>query len=132
MKLEHIALWAADLEKLREFYEQFFDAESNAKYFNARKQFTSYFLTFPGGARLELMHRPDIPPNQNQPREQYLGLIHFAFELESKAGVAAKAEQLRAAGIPIIDGPRITGDGYFEFTLLDPELNRVEVMCKNS
>src|SRR2546428_2411360 len=44
------------LELMRTFYEKYFDARSNLKYENERKRFTSYFLTFPGGGRLELMH----------------------------------------------------------------------------
>src|SRR2546425_11333460 len=60
MKLDHVAIWAADIELMRTFYEKYFDARSNLKYENERKRFTSYFLTFPGGGRLELMHRPDI------------------------------------------------------------------------
>ncbi len=60
MKLDHVAIWTADIELMRTFYEKYFDARSNLKYENERKRFTSYFLTFPGGGRLELMHRPDI------------------------------------------------------------------------
>ena len=60
MKLDHVAIWAVDIELMRTFYEKYFDARSNLKYENERKRFTSYFLTFPGGGRLELMHRPDI------------------------------------------------------------------------
>ena len=57
MKLDHVAIWAMDIELMRTFYEKYFDARSNLKYENERKRFTSYFLTFPGGGRLELMCR---------------------------------------------------------------------------
>jgi lactoylglutathione lyase len=60
MQLDHIAIWAVDIELMRAFYEKYFDARSTPKYQNERTRFTSYFLTFPGGGRLELMHRPDI------------------------------------------------------------------------
>src|SRR5438876_6410175 len=56
MKLDHVAIWTADIELMRTFYEKYFDVRSNLKYENERKRFTSYFLTFPGGGRLELMH----------------------------------------------------------------------------
>lgn len=45
MKLDHVAIWAVDIELLRIFYETYFDARSNLKYENERKRFTSYFLT---------------------------------------------------------------------------------------
>jgi lactoylglutathione lyase len=75
MKLDHVALWAVDIELMRTFYEKYFDARSNPKYENERKSFTSYFLTFPGGGRLELMHRPDIQGiPDSQARASSLGM----------------------------------------------------------
>jgi lactoylglutathione lyase len=58
---------------------------------------------------------------------QYLGIIHLAFEVKTMAEVDQKAEELKAAGFPILSGPRKTGDGYWEFETLDPEKNRLEV-----
>ena len=48
------------MEKMKHFYEKFFEVKSNEKYFNPRKKFSSYFLSFENGPRIELMHRPDI------------------------------------------------------------------------
>lgn len=39
----------------------------------------------------------------------------------------ARTAALRAKGVPVVDGPRRTGDGYFESAVLDPEGNRVEI-----
>jgi lactoylglutathione lyase len=41
MKIAHIALWTMDIEKLRTFYETYFQAQSTPKYTNAKKQFQS-------------------------------------------------------------------------------------------
>jgi catechol 2,3-dioxygenase-like lactoylglutathione lyase family enzyme len=81
MKLDHVAIWAVDIELMRAFYEKYFDARSNLKYENERKRFTSYFLTFPGGGRLELMHRPDIQriPDSQSSRE-FIGYAHLGVE----------------------------------------------------
>src|SRR2546428_4631407 len=43
MTLDHVAIWAVDIELMRTFYEKYFDARSNLKYENERKRFTSYF-----------------------------------------------------------------------------------------
>lgn len=128
MNLEHVAIWTRQLETLKDYYIRYFGATSNEKYINVQKQFQSYFLSFETGARLELMTRPDIPENANDTvMAQYLGIIHLAFEVKTMAEVNQKAEQLKAAGFPILSGPRKTGDGYWEFETLDPDKNRLEV-----
>jgi len=55
MKIEHLAIWVTDLERTRNFYERYFGAIAGAKYHNPTKKFSSYFLSFKEGARLELM-----------------------------------------------------------------------------
>jgi lactoylglutathione lyase len=128
VKLEHVAIWVVDLEGMRAFYEKYFDARSNQKYENARKRFTSYFLTFPGGGRLELMHRPDIPRIPNAPTSpEFIGYAHLAVELGSRAAVDALTKRLQDAGCALLNGPRQTGDGYYESMVADPEGNRIVI-----
>lgn len=131
MKLEHVAIWTNQLEELRNYYEKYFGAKSNVKYINIEKNFQSYFLSFGSGARLELMSMPNIPPNQNDTvLQQYLGIIHLAFGVNSMDEVDEKARQLKENGYAILSGPRKTGDGYYEFETLDPDNNRIEVTVK--
>ena len=33
----------------------------------------------------------------------------------------------KADGFEVLDGPRTTGDGYYESVVLDPEKNRIEL-----
>ena len=127
MKIEHLAIWVNDLEGMKAFYETYFNGKANAKYRNDKKQFESYFLTFEEGCRLELMHRPDIPANENDLRKEYIGIIHFAISVGSKETVDALTEQLREDGYQIVGEPRWTGDGYYESVVLDPEKNRIEL-----
>ena len=60
MKIEHIAIWVKDIDKVCEFYQKYFGGVIHPIYHNPTKQFTSRFVTFDDGARLEIMHRPDI------------------------------------------------------------------------
>lgn len=130
MTLEHVAIWTDDLELLKDFYVKYFDGVANDKYTNESKQFQSYFLTFRSGARLELMQMPNIPANTNdRVARQHKGIIHLAFGVDSMTEVEQKANELKAAGCPILSGPRKTGDGYYEFETLDPDNNRLEVTC---
>ena len=127
MNLEHVAIWTGQPEELKSYYCRFFGGISNEKYFNPIKNFTSYFISFQNGARLEIMSRPDIPVNLNDPSKQYTGIIHLSFDPGTVADVDAMADLIRQSGYPILSGPRKTGDGYYEFETYDPDCNRIEV-----
>ena len=43
MKIEHIAIWTMDLEKMKNFYLKFFDLNSNEKYYNPKKSLGHIF-----------------------------------------------------------------------------------------
>jgi len=127
MKIEHLAIWVEDLELMKSFYEKYFDAKAGEKYHNPKKKFTSYFLSFDGGCRLELMAKPEIPKNLNDTISEYIGIIHFAISVGSKEKVDTLTKQLEQDGYKIIGLPRTTGDGYYESVVLDGENNRIEI-----
>lgn len=128
MKLEHVAVWTGKLEEMREYYTRHFNGKSNDKYTNRETGFESYFITFDSGTRLEIMQLPGIPENLNDRiGKQHIGLIHLAFEASGMEAVISKSQELEKAGYRILRGPRVTGDGYFEFETLDPDNNRIEV-----
>ena len=126
MKIEHVAIWAKDLELMRSFYEVNFQAISGEKYENTLKQFTSYFLSFQEGCRLELMHNPKIAAHLRN-GQATVGLVHFAISVGSREHVAILTEKLRRNGSTILGEPRTTGDGYYESIVLDPEGNQIEI-----
>lgn len=127
MKIEHIAIWCKDIEKLKNFYKKYFGATSNDKYTNHDKDFSSYFLNFDSGSRLEIMQIPSVPVTANDPHEQFTGLIHIAISVGSVEKVDSLTSELAQDGYLVLDGPRNTGDGYYESVILDPENNRVEI-----
>jgi lactoylglutathione lyase len=123
-RIEHVGLWVRDIDVVAAFYARYFGACIGDRYQNPRKGFASRFLAFGDGARLELMTRVDVTESASGER---LGLAHVAIEVAGEAAVDALAVELRAAGVPILDGPRRTGDGYYECVVRDPEGNRVEI-----
>jgi lactoylglutathione lyase len=127
VRIEHVAIWCKDLESLRAFYERYFGARSNQKYVNETTGFESYFLTFDSGARLELMRLASIPRTAKDPHRQLTGLVHLAISVGSEDRVNQLSDELRKAGHEVLDGPRRTGDGYYECVVLDPEKNRLEI-----
>jgi len=127
MRIEHIAIWAQDLQAMVEFYCQWFQAETGPKYANEVKGFESYFLTFPSGTRLEVMRSAATPEPSPEHAETSSGYAHIAFSVGSEFKVDILTQQLREAGHIILDGPRRTGDSYYESVVLDPDGNRVEI-----
>jgi lactoylglutathione lyase len=128
VRVDHVALWTRDLERLREFYERYFGARAGAQYRSAtRPGFASYFLTFPdGGGRLELMTRPDA---EAPAASRGFGYAHVAVAVGSPADVEALTARMRSDGVRVLSGPRRTGDGYFEAVVEDPDGNEVEVVA---
>lgn len=127
MKIDHLAIWVDDLEKMREFYLNYFSVMSNEKYTNTKKGFTSYFLDFgEDKTRIELMNRHDIVQEPYK-RGFTKGIAHFAISVGSKEAVNDLTERLRADNYTIESEPRTTGDGYYESVVLDPEGNYVEI-----
>ncbi len=127
MNIEHIAIWADDMERLKDFYVRYFGAKVGRKYHNAAKGFESYFLHFDSGARLEIMQMENVLRNTNDPLQQYTGLAHFAISVGSKSQVDELTAMLKADGYRVLDGPHVTGDGYYESVVLDSDGNRVEI-----
>ena len=126
MKIEHLAIWVHELEIMKDFYVKYFGITCNEKYVNENKGFSSYFLAFEEGARLEIMHRKDISEKVGDIGDTF-GLTHLAISLGSKARVDELTEILRKDGHIIAGEPRTTGDGYYESVILDPEGNSIEL-----
>ncbi|MDA1476326.1 VOC family protein [Bacillus changyiensis] len=124
MKIEHVAMWVNDIEAMKTFYVTYFNGKANAKYHNKDKQFESYFLTFADGARLEIMCKSGIDkPDQND----RIGWAHIAISLGSREAVDHKTALLQNDGYRLVNGPRVTGDGYYESVIEDPEGNLLEL-----
>lgn len=127
MKIEHVAIWAKDIDKVCEFYRKYFSGRVQPLYHNPTKQFTSRFVTFDDEARLEVMNRPDIKSVPGTMGEERIGLAHLSFSVGSKEDVDRLTQQMSEDGIQVVGQPRTTGDGYYESVVLDPEGNRVEI-----
>lgn len=125
MKIDHVALYTTDLERERTFYETYFNARANAKYHNPKTGLQTYFLTFEGGARLELMTRPDVAACS--PQAYAAGWAHLSFRVNGKQAVDKLTARLSADGYAVISAPRTTGDGYYESCVADPDGNRIEI-----
>lgn len=126
MRIDHAALFCRDLEQMRQFFIEYFDARSNEQYHNPRTGLRTYILSFTeGSTRLELMLRPDV--QDADPSQPAIGYVHLSFAVGSRKGVDLLTRRLAADGYTVTSGPRITGDGYYESCILGPEGIQIEV-----
>ena len=125
-KIEHIAFWVSDLEIMSRFYSEHFQATVGGLYENPKKGFSSRFLSFDDGVRIELMTTTDTLAN-NTNRSRAFGLTHLAISLGSPENVDRLTNHFKSSGVTVVDGPRKTGDGYYESVIIDPEGNRIEL-----
>lgn len=128
MRIEHVAIWTTDLARCKHFYSSYFGATAGPTYLNPAKGFESCFLSFADGARLEAM-TTTLPLVGLPPGVQRLGLTHLAISVGSERLVDQLTQRLRDDGIAVVDGPRRTGDGYYESVIIDPDGNRIEICC---
>ena len=125
MKIEHVALYVSDLEKAKEFFVTYLNGKANDGYHNPKTDFRSYFISFEDGARLEIMTRPELVEQERNPYRT--GYAHLAFSVGSKAAVDEVTARLDEAGYSVSSGPRTTGDGYYESTIVAFEENIIEI-----
>ncbi len=128
MEIAHVAIWTRDLERLKEFYETYFEGKAGALYQNEKNEFASYFIEFQSGARLELMQSPQVSDAPGDSTGQPAGYAHLAFSVGSEERVDSLTARLEAKGHRIASAPRRTGDGYYESVVLDPDGNRIEIV----
>jgi lactoylglutathione lyase len=127
VRIGHVALWTDDIERLAQFYARYLGAGVGPLYANPAKGYESRFLSFGDGARLELMRTSTLEPVRHERGAQRMGLTHLALSLGEERRVDELTGTLRAAGFAVLDGPRRTGDGYYESVVLDPDGNRIEL-----
>jgi lactoylglutathione lyase len=127
MRIEHVAIWTTDLARCKRFYASYFGATTGPVYRNPGKGFESCFISFADGARLEAMTTTSLSLVELAPGAQRLGLTHLAISVGSEQVVDELTQRLRNDGVAVIDGPRRTGDGYYESVIIDPDGNRIEI-----
>ena len=123
-KIAHIAVYAVDLEKTKDFYVKYFDGKCGELYRNS-KGFSSYFISFGNAVRLEVMHSDKL--KFRKPAEYGSGFSHIAFSVGDKETVLSLTKSITDDGYALYSAPRQTGDGYFESCVSDPDGNRVEI-----
>jgi lactoylglutathione lyase len=125
LRIEHVALWVRDLEIMRQFYVDRLGGQCGPLYRSQRSGLRSYFISFSAGPRVELMSRSAA--THGRPTDDATGYAHLALSVGSREQVDAFVCALADAGVTVTSAPRVTGDGYYEAVILDPEGNPIEI-----
>lgn len=128
MKICHVALFTNNLETMKDFYLRYFQGTSNNLYSNPSKGFSSYFIKFDSGAAIEIMSKNEGLSEKDGGKPQ-TGYAHIAFCVQNRDAVNGLTKILREDGYKVLSEPRVTGDGYYESCILDPDGNQVEITC---
>ncbi len=127
MYLDHVSIYTNNLERLKDFYVRYFNGKANEKYHNEKTGLQTYFITFEEGARLEIMFRSELAEVDRL--KPSIGLTHLSFHIGCREKVDELTETLVGDGYTLKKAPRLTGDGYYESCILDPDDNEVEIMA---
>lgn len=125
IRIDHVALYVRDLKGAKEFFVKYLQAIPSEQYHNAKTGFKSYFLSFDGGVRLEIMTRPELQ-DQDEKRMR-TGFIHLSFSVGNREMVDKLTSRLETDGFEVVSGPRVTGDGYYESQIVGFEGNVIEI-----
>ena len=126
MKIAHVALWTNNIEVQKAFWQKYFSGIANEMYISKnRPGFRSYFITLSEGPSIELMSLDGLENGANG--KELTGWAHIAITLGSPEQVDCMV--IKAAEDNILVAPaRITGDGYYEAIIRDPDGNLIELV----
>lgn len=148
MKIEHIAIKTADIDRLRRFYCTHFGMEAEAEITGstgnrivflhpaataaetrtgtgastAAETRTTAATASGTGTRIELMQHPGTPC------ECVGGYVHMAFSAGGEDAVSALVSHLQASGATILRQPLRTPSGTLLAAVADPDGNTVEIV----
>jgi lactoylglutathione lyase len=131
-RVAHIGIWVADLDASAAFYERWLGARIAEAYRNEAKGFSSRFLDFDSGARLELMRADamEAAPDGGILGCPGPGIDHLAVVVGGEERVDSLYAEMRAAGVEGASAPRRTGDGYYEARVRDPDGVLIELCAE--
>lgn len=126
MKISHVALWTTNIEAQKEFWRDYFGGVSNELYISKnRPGFSSYFISLCDGPTIELMSLDGLETGQHG--KELTGWAHIAINLGSRQQVDEMVIKALNNDV-LVSAARVTGDGYYEAIIHDPDGNLIEIV----
>lgn len=82
MRIGNVGIYVNDLEKVKSFFEDYFDAKVAAVLNEEEHDYYSYLLSLDEGAFIELMHKPSLVDDRKDPNRT--GLAHICILVDSR------------------------------------------------
>ena len=149
IKMQHLALEVADIDRSIEFYRSFLGMKLSERHPPGEVEAIPVELCFMrlGGVHhdLVLVNNPAkaYEPRSGLPQEDVKGppsFHHFAFECKDREAWLAQLKKAEDLGLEIVRGPVVhspwdpRGDGSWgeneSFYVLDPDNHRIEIFCE--
>ncbi|HOV13929.1 MAG TPA: beta-phosphoglucomutase family hydrolase [Spirochaetota bacterium] len=121
MKLQHIGLEVFDIYNVSLFYQKYFDFKVVYNYVSKNTPGLKTIFLKNCNFQLELLQR-DRNESYFKSKSDSV-FFHINFKVKN---VEEEYKRLKKLGIEVSQ-PRLTGDGFVEFSLLDPENNLIEI-----
>jgi len=123
--IDRITIYTADIEKLSDFYENYFYAIRGDDSADEHKGTLSVYLKFDGDAVLELV---EVKSSGGGARaEQRIGRGSFCIAAGSRKSVDSVSARVFREGYRVVEVPHATGSGSYEGLIEDPDGNLVRV-----
>ncbi len=120
-RIEHFAIFAADLHRLKDFYEKAFGLRVVLD--NSKAPIPGFFLADDAGVAIEIIGRPEsVPPAETR------YVCHIAFHVDN---IDATRTALEAAGITFETDSAVSNDAMTTYFFNDPEGNRLQIVHRN-
>ncbi len=121
MKLNHIAFWTQDIDRLFAFYQKYF--EGQVIFSKEIPNFKCTFIKICSSVVLEIMSVPNLEKRKNK---FTVGHSHISLEVDSKGEVDRLTAYFENEGIPFEKKREQYDDGFYESAIIDPDGNIIE------
>ncbi len=99
MKIVNVGIYVSDIEKVKAFFERYFDAKTEAVLNDESADYYSYILALDEGAYIELMNKPSLVDEVKDPNRT--GIAHINVNVDSEERFKTIVEGFKSEGYVI-------------------------------
>ncbi|MCR5507804.1 MAG: VOC family protein [Lachnospiraceae bacterium] len=99
MKIVNVGIYVNDIEKVKAFFEHYFDAKTEAVLNDEPNNYYSYILGLSEGALIELMNKPTLVDGAKDPNRT--GIAHININVGSRDRFVSIVDEFKKEGYPI-------------------------------